>query len=73
MKAIQQDIVSNISVLIQNKMAQLSSEQKYPGADPDAMDDKIKILNNQIQYLIDIRTSFEVMMTDVILKPYKED
>ena len=71
MQAIQQDIVNNISVLIQNKMIQLSSEQKYP--DPYEMDNKIKLLDNQIQFLIDTRTSFEVVMTDVILKSYKED
>jgi len=67
MSELQQTIVNNLSNLIRLKMIALSSEQKYPGTDPDEMDDKIKLLQDQIKFLLTTRANFETIMTDVIL------
>ena len=66
--SIYRDIINNLSELIYNKMRQLESEQKHPGRCPDEMDDNLAKLDKQVKRLLAMRTEFEVLMTDIILK-----
>lgn len=61
-------IVNSLSELIRSKMCQLEGEQKHPGMDPDEMDNNLARLEKQVRKLLEMRTEFEVLMTDVILK-----
>ena len=60
-------IQADLSTLILDKLNELSSEQHYPGGDPDMMDDKIKVCKFQIKELRLMRQHFEDIMTGAIL------
>jgi hypothetical protein len=65
--ALAQETINNISELIYETMKELEIEQKHPGADPDAMDDNLKLLKERYYKLCSIRRSLEKACIDVIV------
>ena len=60
-------IIDNLSSLIYSTMKELAAEQKYPGMDPDQMDDNLKILKERYYRLVKIRFDIEITCADVTL------
>jgi len=63
-----EQVIDGLSRLIYQIAENLSSEQYYPGQDPDKMDSDIADLTKQFKALTKMRTDFEIICTKCIIK-----
>lgn len=63
-----EQVIDGLSRLVYQVAKNLSSEQYYPGQDPDKMDSDIEDLTKQFKLLTKMRTDFEIICTRCIIK-----